>query len=757
MDTSELDKAARSELHQTLRDRQSAIVESWRRTLAGTSFTPLTSAQARSQLGELTDQVINLLISETFDRREARRIGSALAKMHYLSPEALSRTQDVLAKRFLEDLSPEGAVALQPRLAELLAEIGAGFFEQARDTILGQQERVKGALLRQRRRTEEALRKSEATLAEAQQLAHLGHYRYDWESDTLFWSEEIYRIFGVSEQEFSGTFEDFFNFVHPDDRVLLLRAGPALLGGEQVTLEHRIVRPDGEVRVVQQRLQFVFDDSRGLTEDYGGEPGDGREDSEARQYLNSLLSMAAQHTGERSTGRPIRAVGTVQDITERKSLENRLEHQATHDPLTDLPNRTLFLKRLRGALRRDARREGKVTVIYLDLDDFKRVNDSFGHNVGDRLLTRVASRLRTCVRAQDLVARFGGDEFTFLVEDDRGGAGNALGVAERVIEELGAPFPLKDHEVFVTASIGIASSASAEDSSEDLLRNADTAMYRAKATSKATYEVFEPSMNVNALEQLSLASDLRRALEREEFEVYYQPYLEVATGRIVGMEALLRWEHPERGLLLPTEFLILAEESGLIVPIGQRVIDEVCHQARLWQEQHGGDPPLRVSINLSAKQLQHPMLIQSIMEGLRCHSTDPKGIELEITEDAVIGYNDFILSKLKELKDLGLALAIDDFGTGFSSLSHLNRLPIDSVKIDKSFIEALEDDPKAKKITAATISLAKALDMTVVAEGVETAEQLAHLQELRCELAQGNYISRPLTGEAASALLAANT
>jgi diguanylate cyclase (GGDEF)-like protein len=754
--TSELGKTARSELHQTLRDRQSAIVDSWRRTVAGTSFTPLTAAQTRSELARLTDQIITLLVSETFDHREARRIGSALANMHYMSPEALSRTQDILAKRFLEDMSPEVAVALQPRLAELLAEIGAGFFEQARDTILKQQERVKGALLRERRRTEEALRKSEASLAEAQQLAHLGHYRYDWDTDTLFWSEEIYRIFGVSEQEFSGTFEDFFNFVHPEDRVLLMQAGRALLGGEQVSLEHRIVRPDGEMRVVQQRLQFIFDNS-GPIEDYGEAPDGGSEESEARQYLNTLLSIAAQQTGERSPGRPIRAVGTVQDITERKALENRLEHQATHDPLTDLPNRALFLKRLREALRRDKRREGKVTVLYLDLDNFKLVNDSFGHNVGDRLLTRVASRLRTCVRTQDTIARFGGDEFTFLVEDPTGGAGNSLGVAERIIEELRTPFQLRDHEVFVTASIGIASSASEHDDPEDLLRNADSAMYQAKATSKASYEVFEPSMNVNALEQLRLASDLRRALERDEFAIHYQPYLEIATGKFVGMEALLRWEHPERGLLLPAEFLLLAEESGLIVPIGQWVIDEVCHQARLWQEQHDGGPLLMVSMNLSAKQLQHPGLVQSILEGLRGHGTDPKGVELEITENAVMQYDEFTLSKLRKLKDLGLALAIDDFGTGFSSLSHLNRLPIDTLKIDKSFIEALEKDPKARKITAATIGLAKTLDMKVVAEGVETAEQLAQLQELGCELAQGNYISQALPSEDASALIAAST
>lgn len=756
MSTLRLGKTAQSAICQTLQRRHSAIVESWRGALAGTSFTPLTAAQTRSQLGELTDRVISLLVSETCDRHEAREIGSALAHMHYLSPEALSRTQEVLAKRLLEDMPPEGGAALQPRLTALLAEIGAGFFEQARNTILQEQERIRAAHLSERRRIEQALRKSEASLAEAQRIARLGHWDYDWENDTLVWSDEIYHIFGVRKREFSGTFEDFFKFVHPDDRALFLQAVPDLAEGSRISMEHRIVRSDSEVRTVQQRVQFIFDENLALPQDYSELPDGGGETSEARQYLNYFLSIASKHAGERLPGRPIRVVGTVQDITERKALEEKLEYQASHDPLTDLPNRNVFLDRLKEALRRDEQRQGKVTVLFLDLDNFKLVNDSFGHPVGDHLLARIASRLRTCVREQDIVARFGGDEFTFLVEDATGRAGNALRVAERIMEELRVPFQLEDQEVFITASIGIASSASQGDGPDDLLRNADTAMYRAKATSKATYEVFEPSMNANALEQLRLGSDLRRALEREEFTIYYQPVLEIATGEIVGMEALVRWVHPERGLLLPTEFLPLAEESGLIVPLGQWVIDDVCRQTHLWQEQHGSAPLLRVSLNLSARELQHPMLIELIVEGLREHDLDPRGLELEITEDAVMEYEDIILTKLRELKDLGVALAIDDFGTGYSSLMHLNRLPIDRLKIDKSFIAGLEEDPKAKKITAATISLAKALNLKVVAEGVETAKQLAHLQKLGCELAQGNYVSKPLTSEAASALIAAS-
>jgi diguanylate cyclase (GGDEF)-like protein len=756
MNDLELGNKTRSALYQTLRDRRSAIVMSWRRAISGTSFTPLTAEQTRTKLKKLTDRIITLLLSEVLDRREAREIGSALAHMHYLSPDALSRTQDVLAQRLLEDVPSDVRTKLQPRLATLLAEIGAGFVGQARNTILKEQEQIRAAHLSERSRVEEALRKSEKSLAEAQRIAHLGHWEYDWENDTLLWSEEIYRIFGVNEQEFSGTFEDFFRFVHPEDRGRLEQAGRALLTGEQISLEHRIVRPDGEVRVVQQRLHFVFDNNRTPTEDRDERLNDGGKDSEARSYLNYILSLSDHGVTGRARGKPVRVVGTVQDITERKALENRLAHQASHDPLTDLPNRIMFLDRLTQALKRDEQREGKVTVLYLDLDDFKLVNDSFGHTIGDRLLTRIAQRLRRCVRARDLVARFGGDEFTFLVEDDTGGAGNALHVADRIAQELQAPFQLEAQDVFVTGSIGIASSISREESPEDLISNADTAMYQAKATSKATYEVFRPSMSVNALDQLTMASDLRRALEREEFRLYYQPIIEIASGTTVAMEALVRWEHPERGLLLPGEFLPLAEQSGLIIPLGQWVIDEVCRQTRLWQEQRSSAPFLKVSMNLSARELLHPTIVERINKGLQEHETDPKGLELEVTENVTMEYENVLEETLTNLKGLGVRVVIDDFGTGYSSLSHLYHLPIDALKIDQSFTSGLEGDPKARKIAAATIGLARTLDVQVIAEGVETTEQLAHLQTLGCELAQGYYISKPLTGEAASVMLATN-
>lgn len=326
IDTARLDEAERSELLRLLQERRSTIVENWHGAIANTSFTPFTVAEMHRRLDDLTGTAIELLLSESFERHKAREIGSALADMHYLSSEALGGTQEILAKQLLKDVPPDKVVVLQSRLAALLGEIGAGFFGQARETILREQERIKAALLSERRQAEEALRRSEASLAEAQRIAHVGHWDFDWERDTLYWSEEIYRIFGVTEEEFGGTFEDFFRLVHPEDMELLQRAGGAALTGGTILTEHRIVRPGGEIRTVQQRLQFIFDEGRGAAQ--ANTDGLNEETSEAKGYLNFILSMASQRTGE-IIGRPVRVVGTVQDITERRHVQEELEKRAT--------------------------------------------------------------------------------------------------------------------------------------------------------------------------------------------------------------------------------------------------------------------------------------------------------------------------------------------------------------------------------------------------------------------------------------------
>src|SRR5215203_545459 len=444
-------------------------------------------------------------------------------------------------------------------------------------------------------------------------------------------------------------------------------------------------------------------------------------------------------------GEVVGAVVTFKDITDRKALEEQLHHQAFHEPLTGLPNRALFMDRLEHALARANRRGSKVAVLFMDLDNFKITNDSLGHGIGDQLLVAVAERLKACLRPEDTVARLGGDEFTILVEEVDG-VSDAARVAERIAESLQRPFALDQHELFFTASIGIALSGPLQKQPADLLRPADLAMYQAKRKSKARYEVFEPSMDTDVLERLRLENELRRAVERGEFKVYYQPIVPLEGGRISGAEALLRWEHPIRGLLLPEEFLSVAEDTGLIVRIGEEVLREACHQMRAWQERYPAPKPLTVSVNLSPRQLFGPELVAEILHETKL---DADTLWLEITE-GVMTSNDAnsANSTLRSLKDLHIQLAVDDFGMGYSSLSYLKRFPVDFLKIDRSFIAGLGQDTdgasKDAEIVPAMIDLTHALGLKAVAEGVETAEQLAQLQDMGCDLAQGNYFSEPL-------------
>jgi diguanylate cyclase (GGDEF)-like protein/PAS domain S-box-containing protein len=443
------------------------------------------------------------------------------------------------------------------------------------------------------------------------------------------------------------------------------------------------------------------------------------------------------------------AVVTFKDVTERKALEKKLQYQAFHDPLTDLPNRALFMERLGHALSRAGQQASEVAVLFTDLDNFKMINDSLGHKAGDQLLVAAAERLKACLRPGDTVARLGGDEFTILLEGVAG-ISDAARVAERIAEELQAPFALEAQEVFATTSTGIAVSSSTQEQPTELLQHADLAMYQAKSKGKACHEVFEGYMGIEPLKRLQLETELRRALGRGEFRVYYQPEVWLESGEIVGMEALVRWEHPEHGLLLPKEFLPIAEESNLIVPIGQWVLREACNQLRIWQEQYSSTAPLMMSVNLSTKQFFQPSLITEILSET---GVNPQTLQLEITEGAVANNLRNANGTLWDLKALGIRFAIDDFGTGYSSLSYLKQFPVDFLKIDRSFIRELGKDLKDTKIVAAIVHLARALDLKVIAEGVETVEQVEHLREMQCDIAQGNLFSEPLPSAAVSALL----
>jgi diguanylate cyclase (GGDEF)-like protein len=443
------------------------------------------------------------------------------------------------------------------------------------------------------------------------------------------------------------------------------------------------------------------------------------------------------------------------DITERKALENELEHRAFHDPLTGLPNRDLFSDRLEQALTRAQRRDEVVAVLFLDLDNFKVVNDSLGHKAGDQLLVAVSQRLERCLRSSDVVARMGGDEFTVLLEGVSDASG-AEETAERITRELWAPFSIEGEHIFVTASIGIVlSDAVGGGSGGDLLRAADVALYRAKDKDKARYEVFDRSKDTQALERLELENSLRNAVERNELKIYYQPVFSLVSDSIAGMEALLRWEHPERGMMYPIEFIPLAEETGLIVPIGQWVLEVACRQAREWQEQCPSDPPPIVGVTLSLRQFQHLGLVEDVAQVLRETGLDPGNLSLEITESVAMHDVDSTVATLEKLNSLGVWLVIDDFGTGHSSLFYLtSRFRMGHLKIDGTFVREFVNDPENPMIMPGLITFAHAMGLRVIAEGVETASQLQHLKKMGCEFVQGNYIAKPLTPAAATNLLA---
>ena len=451
----------------------------------------------------------------------------------------------------------------------------------------------------------------------------------------------------------------------------------------------------------------------------------------------------------------------MRDLTERKESERlrrseaRLRYQAFHDLLTGLANRHLFLEHLEQALRRTGRTRGrKVAVLFMDLDNFKVINDSLGHQLGDVLLTAVSERLQGCLRLENTVARFGGDEFTVLLEEVAN-PNEAVRVAERILETFRSPFVLDGREVVVTASIGIALGTASTKNSEDLLRDADTAMYRAKGQGTLKYEFFDRGMYEKTLVRLNVGNDLWRALENDEFEVHYQPIVNLGTGETWGVEALVRWQHPEKGLLHPSQFVPVAEENGLIVPIGKLALEDACKLAKEVQQIRPRPRPLVAGVNYSARQLEHPDSTHAVEELLRRTGLQAGLLQLDITETAYISAAASHESNLDKLKGLGVGISIDDFGMGYSSLSYLKRLPADTLKVDKSFVAGLGEDVQDTAIVQMVIGLAHTFGMEAVAEGVETKKQAEQLKEMGCDMAQGYYFARPLPPEALSEFLLA--
>lgn len=542
-----------------------------------------------------------------------------------------------------------------------------------------------------------------------------GWWDWDLSANTVTFSPQWKAMLGYRPEDIGNTPEEWFKRVHPDDRDQLKASIAAHLDGRTPHLEnqHRIEKRDG-----------------------------------------SYASMLSRGLAFRDTaGRPVRVTGSHTDITELRG----------YDPLTGLPNRGNLMERLGRALDRARSGNGGISaVLFLDLDRFKNINYSLGHRVGDEMLKAVSTRLRSCLRGQDsaerrgtTVAHVGGDEFAVLLEGIRESS-DAVRVAKRIQDELQAPFDVEGHEVFTSTSIGIAVSSPDYERPEDLLRDADTAMFRAKALGKGSFVVFDAGMHARAVSLLKLETELRRAVQREEFRVHYQPIVELETGKIAGFEALVRWQHPDGELLLPKDFLTVAEETGLIISIDRQVARDVCKQLRVWNAQFRRSSPVTVAVNVSGVQFLRPDMIVEIDRTLRNYGVYGRSLKLEITESVIMEHARYAADMLKQLKALDVKLSIDDFGTGYSSLSYLRRFEIDTLKVDMSFVSRMDTDDESWEIIRTIVTLGNNLGKDVVAEGIERGKQRELLLALRCKYGQGYFFSRPVDADAATALLVAD-
>jgi diguanylate cyclase (GGDEF)-like protein/PAS domain S-box-containing protein len=597
-------------------------------------------------------------------------------------------------------LGEEGAVeCIKSGAADYILKDRLGRLPVAIDRALQEK-----AVREHRAQMEEQLRASEERYALAASGANDGLWDWDLKTNRIYFSPRWRFMLGLAENDPASTPQDWFHLIHPEDISRLKAKISAHIEGPTPHFEdeHRARHKDGTLRWMLSRGLAIRD----------------------------------------ASGRAIRMAGSQTDITVRKAAEEQLLHDAFHDALTDLPNRALFMDRVELALQ-NAKRPGNnvFAVLFLDLDRFKIVNNSLGHTIGDQLLKAAAHRLKRCLRPGDTVARFGGDEFAILLTEIAG-PNDAVRVAERIKNELMEPFKLSRHEIFITASIGVAMSRHEYLRAEEVLRDADSAMYRAKSQGKARYEIFDKEMHTRAAALLELESHLRRAIHREQLLLFYQPILSLEDGRITGAEALLRWNHPQRGMISPGEFIPLAEETGLIAPIGEWVLRAACAQVKAWQQSSSRD--FRVAVNLSSRQFEQQNLRTLIQRVLQDVGVPAESLELEITERMVIEDLELGARSLQDLSAMGLRIAIDDFGTGTSSLSYLRRLPLAALKIDRSFVKEMTTSANDAAITKAIIHLAHGLKLKVVAEGVETMEQAEYLRAQGCDEMQGFLFSPPV-------------
>jgi diguanylate cyclase (GGDEF)-like protein/PAS domain S-box-containing protein len=646
--------------------------------------------------------------SPSVTRLRGHTVEEAMAQTleEVLTPDSLQVARRTLAEELAKESAEDKDLTRTRTLElEMYRKDGSTIWTEMTVTFLRDEEgRPTGIMgvtrdISERKKAQEALRDSEELYRTLVETSPDAITLTDLKGKILLCNQQAAALHGAaSTEDMLG--RDALDFIVPEER-------------QRAAENTRKTLQAGSVRNVEYTL---------LTRDGRRFPGE----------ISASLVVGAE-------GEPRAFIGVVRDISDHKRAEETIRHLAYHDALTALPNRTLFQDRLAVALAQARRKKRMLAVLFLDLDHFKVVNDTVGHAEGDELLQRVAERLTALVREGDTVARVGGDEFTLLFPEI-GTAGDAAEIGERVLAALQQPWSLDGHEFHVTTSVGIAMYPADGDDAESLLRNADTAMYRAKDQGRNNYQLYTPAMNARIVERLALENSLRHGLERGEFVVYYQPQVNIRTGQVVGVEALVRWQHPEQGLVLPAEFIPAAEETGLIVPLGEWVLRTACAQNKAWQED--GLPPMRVAVNLSARQFQQRNLIDVVAQAVRETGLSPHLLQLEITEGIAMQDVDFTVTMMRSLRDMGVQIAIDDFGTGYSSLAYLKRFPIDAVKIDRSFVCDLTVDPNDAAIATTVITMAHSLKLSVIAEGVETEEQLAFLKQRQCDEMQGFLFSK---------------
>ncbi|WP_308377823.1 EAL domain-containing protein [Streptomyces sp. ISL-98] len=692
-----------------LDDRLGRFATIWSRAIFPVTATSMTRPEFEKHLLPLARQLGEALHRRPFDTGPAHAVGAALVAAHCTDPDTLVRTLGVVDSYLVlycagENDSPDRAEENRARCARLQHAVAAGFAEALRERTLAEQEAITRSSLSASSAAQKALHDTEVRFRAVFDGAAVGIGIADLEGNILEVNEALMRMFGGLEQYVRG--KKVSEWVHPEDTPHVWRLYGELVRGERdhYRVEKPYYRTDGTVL-----------------------------------WTNLTVSLLRD-----ADGKPQYQLALMEDTTERRLLNLRLRYEATHDALTGLPNRTLFFERLEKALSAgDGMRFG---LCYLDLDGFKAVNDSLGHSAGDRLLVEVADRLQSCAtRPGEMVARLGGDEFVALTTgpDTRQEVDE---LAARILNVLSVPIRLEGRELTVRGSIGIVEGPAGERGPAEVLRSADITMYRAKSAGGNRFETADAEADARAITRHGLTNALPAALERGEFFIEYQPLVHLGDGSVHGAEALVRWCHPQHGVLGPDRFIPLAEHTGLIVPLGRWVLEESVRQARFWQERHADGGPLRINVNLSPMQLHHPGLVADTVDVLERAGLEPGALCLEVTESALIGADDDLLKPLRQLAEMGVDIALDDFGTGYSNLANLRRLPVSVLKLDRSFTQSMQQHPADSvdlKIVEGIVSLAHSLKLAVTVEGVETGAQAAQLRELGCDTAQGWYYARP--------------